>query len=99
MKDYISGTAPLVAAFTVYSDFFSYSDGVYVHTTGGIEGGHCICVLGYSDSLGAWLCQNSWGPGWGMSGYFWIGYGQCGIDSTMYAMDDITAATGILETT
>lgn len=94
MKSYIAETGPLVAAFTVYSDFFSYVNGVYEHTTGEIAGGHCIAVMGYSDKLGAWLCQNSWGTGWGMSGYFWIGYGQCGIDDSMYAMNSLSLTTG-----
>lgn len=94
MKEYISGTAPLVAAFSVYADFYGYKNGVYKHVNGKLEGGHCICVIGYDDRLGAWLCQNSWGKKWGMSGYFWIGYGQCGIDDAMYSMDDLKAATG-----
>lgn len=94
MKTYISATGPLVAAFTVYADFFSYVNGVYQHTSGEIAGGHCIAVMGYSDTLGAWLCQNSWGASWGMAGYFWIGYGQCGIDDSMYAMNGLSLTTG-----
>lgn len=93
MKNYVSSTGPLVAAFTVYDDFFSYTSGVYRHTTGNIAGGHCVAVMGFDDALNAWLCQNSWGSRWGMSGYFWIGYGQCGIDDAMFAMNDLTAIT------
>jgi C1A family cysteine protease len=87
MKVWLSTRGPLVACFTVYQDFYGYGSGVYRHTHGNVEGGHCVCCVGYSDTLQAWLCKNSWGSGWGMDGYFWIGYGQCGIDSEMQGQD------------
>jgi hypothetical protein len=90
MKTWLATRGPLITCFTVYSDFYAYSGGVYRHTTGGVEGGHCVCCVGYDDNLQAWLCKNSWGTGWGMSGYFWIGYGQCGIDATMWAVDSFS---------
>ena len=85
MKTWLSTKGPLIACFSVYSDFYGYTSGVYRwNGKAPYEGGHCICVIGYSDTLQAWLCKNSWGTGWGMSGYFYIGYGQCGIDSGMW---------------
>ncbi len=88
MKAWLAATGPLITCFSVYSDFFAYSSGVYKYQSGTFEGGHCVCVIGYSDILGGWLCKNSWGSYWGMGGYFWIGYGQCGIDDTMWGVDD-----------
>ncbi|HWZ16072.1 MAG TPA: C1 family peptidase [Mucilaginibacter sp.] len=87
MKLWLSTRGPLTACFTVYEDFYSYSSGVYIHTSGANVGGHCVCCIGYDDNLQAWLCKNSWGDGWGMSGFFWIGYGQCGIDAVMSGID------------
>jgi len=71
----------LSAALTVYNDFFSYSSGVYRHVSGEAAGGHCVCVVGYNDAGGYWICKNSWGDGWGDDGFFRIAYGECGIDS------------------
>ncbi len=87
MKAYISTRGPLTTAFTVYEDFFAYSGGVYSHHSGAAVGGHCVCCVGYDDAIQAWLCKNSWGGGWGEGGYFWIAYGECGIDAYMWAVD------------
>lgn len=89
MKQWLSEKGPLVACYTVYDDFFSYSSGVYEHVTGDAAGGHCIAVVGYDDSAQCWICKNSWGAGWGESGYFRIKYGQCGIDSSMKAIEGV----------
>jgi len=36
---------------------------------------------GKEEGLNYWLVQNSWGPSWGMNGFFKIKMGDCGIDS------------------
>jgi hypothetical protein len=59
-----------------------------------------VSCVGYDDNQGCWICKNSWGTGWGESGFFQIAYGQGkypdgsgGIDSQMWAIDGI-AGTG-----
>ena len=48
--------------------------------TGTNRGGHLITFVGYNDTLtthdgkGAFRMVNSWGTGWGQSGYFWMSY-------------------------
>jgi C1A family cysteine protease len=89
IKTWLSTRGPLASCFTVYNDFFSYKSGVYKHVSGAVAGGHCICVIGYNDVSGCWICKNSWGPSWGDSGFFKIAYGECGIDATMWAVEGV----------
>ena len=53
----------------------SYKSGVYIHTSGSVEGGHAVKIVGWgtSGSQDYWIVANSWGPNWGLSGYFWMG--------------------------
>lgn len=85
-KDWLSHNGPMTACITVYDDFFSYGGGVYHHVSGSRAGGHCILVVGYSQSQGCWICKNSWGTAWGEAGFFRIAYGECGIDSLFSPM-------------
>jgi C1A family cysteine protease len=36
--------------------------------------GHCMLIIGYDDSIGALLIQNSEGRLWGSAGYVWMAY-------------------------
>lgn len=76
---------PISACYTVYDDFNTYGGGCYEYVWGDVDAGHCVAIVGWDDSMcdgeGAWICKNSWGPGWGVAGYFYIKYGECGIDS------------------
>jgi cathepsin B len=51
------------AAFTVYSDFLTYTGGVYTHKSGSELGGHAVKVYGWgttADGTDYWLVANSW---------------------------------------
>jgi C1A family cysteine protease len=88
IKKKISTNGPQVGGIAVYSDFFSYTSGVYQHVSGGLEGYHCIAIFGYDDVSRCWICKNSWNTDWGDDGWFKIGYGECGIEDAfgMYNM-------------
>ena len=76
--------------FTVYNSYTqAATTGKIPFPTSGesIAGGHAVVAVGYDDgvkiknanpgateSTGALLIRNSWGTGWGMSGYGWLPY-------------------------
>jgi hypothetical protein len=89
---------PLVASFEVFQDFYCcYNGGIYHHTWGLSVGWHCITIVGYDSAQQYWKCKNSWGSGWGESGYFKIGFGECSIEqsvsSLQAAIDTVTFNT------
>ena len=84
MKQALADDGPFEVTMVVYTDFFYYTEGVYRHTWGGIEGAHAVTVVGYDDSEGYWIVKNSWGTGWGEDGWFRIAYGEVYIDNYAY---------------
>ena len=82
---------PVETGFTVYSDFYSYKSGIYEHMYGQELGGHAVKIVGWGVSedglTNYWIVANSWGEAWGMSGFFNIAFGECGIDADVYAGD------------
>jgi hypothetical protein len=75
MKNWISNKGPLVTCFTVYGDFYAYTNGIYSHVQGNVAGGHCVSVVGHNDTEQYWICKSGWGIGWGESGFFRIACG------------------------
>jgi hypothetical protein len=90
IKIWLSTRGAVSACFSVYRDFYSYAGGVYRHTSGDLLGGHCVAIVGYDEPNKSWICKNSWGTGFGESGFFRIGYGECGIDAEVWAVDGVT---------
>ncbi len=82
IKTAIYEYGPVLTTFHVYSDFRYYTEGCYEHS-GTEQINHAVVIVGWNDDMcdgeGAWLVKNSWGTGWGMSGYFYIKYGSCRI--------------------
>ncbi len=73
---------PVVVAFHVYGDFMSYSTGVYHYVSGGEVGDHAVLVVGFNDAGQYFIVKNSWGTGWGLSGFFEIAYSEVAMSST-----------------
>jgi C1A family cysteine protease len=90
MKTAIEQNGPLIACLEVFDDLYYYSRGIYRHVTGESLGGHCVSCVGFDDGSRAWICKNSWGQTWGDNGYFSISYGECGIDSEMWQLEDVS---------
>ena len=91
MQTELMTNGPIEVAFTVYSDFLTYREGVYSHKSGSALGGHAVKMIGWGVDNGTpyWLVANSWNEGWGDNGYFKIkrGNNECGIEGQAVAGD------------
>lgn len=79
MKGCLASGYPFVYGFTVYESFESdqvAQTGVAPMPAAGekVLGGHAVVAVGYDDASQRFISRNSWGPGWGMAGYFTIPY-------------------------
>jgi C1A family cysteine protease len=79
LKGCLASGYPFIFGFTVYESF--ESDAVaqtgIVPMPGPDEktvGGHAVLAVGYDDSTSQFIVRNSWGPDWGIAGYFMMPY-------------------------
>ncbi|XP_032781938.2 procathepsin L isoform X2 [Daphnia magna] len=93
--NFLQSEGPLPSAIKILDSFYSYASGVYsdpaciVADENDIH--HAITVVGYGTTTATsttpatpyWIVRNSWGTGWGLSGYFLIkrGVNMCNIES------------------
>lgn len=70
---------PFVMGISVYESF----EGTEVAKSGIVPmpgedeeplGGHAVMVVGYDDMEDHFIVRNSWGPDWGLKGYFFLPY-------------------------
>jgi len=94
IKNALVTYGPVTASYEVFEDFYYdypdssiWPDHVYEHKYGTSVGWHAVTIVGYDDSPGYWICKNSWGSSWGLSGYFKIAYGECSIESSVAHLD------------
>ena len=94
IKEGLCQYGPLAIGVLVRDGFHAYTggvlnDGAVPLTVVGSDGktyynvNHCVLLIGWDDSKGAWLIKNSWGTNWGSTceygterGYIWIKYGN-----------------------
>lgn len=89
IKRYIDANYPSMFGFTVYRSISQARDTGTIPFPSGRDsraGGHAVCVVGYDDDKvivnrsdgrerqGALIIRNSWGEGWGESGYGYLPY-------------------------
>ena len=79
IKQAINDYGPITVNMYADCDFLTYSGGVYTHEdiTWCAQGGlHAVEIVGYNDTGNYWICKNSWGTGWGESGFFKMNYSE-----------------------
>lgn len=64
----------------------TYRSGIYHYVSGAFVGYHAFRVVGFGVENGVkfWIGANSWGPGWGESGYMRIREGEVGFEKDAY---------------
>jgi C1A family cysteine protease len=96
IKQAIQTYGPVSAAVCVGSKFQAYKSGIFdanESCSGTVN--HAITLVGWNDDLGTdngyWILKNSWGTGWGESGYMRIRYG---VSKVGYAANYIDFSIG-----
>ena len=79
LKGCLASGYPFVFGFTVYESFESATMARTGHAPlpAAAEkslGGHAVLGVGYDDRRQWFIVRNSWGPQWGMNGYFTLPY-------------------------
>ena len=95
---------PVSVAVYANSAMQAYTGGVF-NGCGSGEVNHAVTLVGWDDSQGTsgvWIMRNSWGPGWGESGYIRIpyncssiGYAACYIEYGGTARLNINLPDGV----
>ncbi|MEA1908209.1 MAG: C1 family peptidase [Euryarchaeota archaeon] len=84
---------PLSVVLSAPDDWFYYSGGVYEPAWSDSCGvgwaNHAVILVGWNDSEGCWIIQNSWGTGWGEQGYARVRYGDLEKYNYAYAVTGI----------
>jgi C1A family cysteine protease len=71
---------PVAVSMCVGPAFQAYPGGVFSTNetcTGDVN--HGVVLVGWDDAQGVWFLRNSWGSGWGESGYMRIAYGTSNV--------------------
>jgi len=63
---------PLVIGVNWYESMFETDAEGFLHLSGSVAGGHCVCLTGWNEKLGFAYGLNSWGVGWGKKGRFYM---------------------------
>ena len=75
MKEAIVQYGSIAAAMQSTDTFREYAGGVYdLNDNGTLAPNHVVQIIGWDDSLHAWLIKNSWDVTWGEGGFGWVRY-------------------------
>ena len=93
IRDNIYKWGPVLTAFKVYSDFYTFDSKTEIYSWNGKGkqvGGHAVEIVGWGKKGNAkyWIIKNSWGKNWGRNGYFYMkrGNNECSIEENCIGM-------------
>lgn len=86
---------PVCTGIDASAAFEAYAGGCFDEP--GADLNHLVLIVGWDDracgGTGAWLIKNSWGPGFGESGYIWVKYGAALVGSAVTQLTCAPPAT------
>jgi C1A family cysteine protease len=90
IRDALTNTAPFSICVDA-NQWSSYRGGVMKSTQCGKSIDHCVQLVGYDSTAAVpyWIVRNSWGTGWGISGYIQLEMNK----DTCAMSQDVTTAT------
>lgn len=79
LKGCLSSGFPFLFGFTAYESFetsaVAQSGALGLpQRSESVAGAHAVLAVGFDEGSRRFLVRNSWGPGWGMEGHFWMPY-------------------------
>lgn len=92
IKEAIMGTGSVLCSLLVTSGWYDTKEDGVIPSTGNIEGGHAVIIVGWKKILNQeyWIIQNSWGDKWGDKGYGYLPIDECKMMMEAYCiLDDI----------
>lgn len=90
IKQAIVKHGALITCLTVTFGFQNIRNSNPYNETTNQDINHVVTIVGWDDSKRSWLVKNSWGTGWGVNGYAWIGFGSNNIGvSTLWVDAEI----------
>ncbi len=103
IKQLIQKYGALGASIDFKDSYYNSSNAAFYMTYADTNLNHDVTIVGWDDnysrynfntypsSNGAWKVKNSWGSGWGKSGYFWVSYEDKHFPADLYAISSVAA--------
>lgn len=88
IKTLLMENGPVCTSVDANDAWDGYSGGIIDVPGNGTN--HLVLIVGWDDRMGAdgvWIVKNSWGAGWGDSGYCYVEYGACNIGTGVTSMN------------
>lgn len=76
VRKWVLLNGPVALGVDWYEGMYQPNPRGVVTISGNLEGGHAFEVIGYDAETKLYKCQNSWGIGWGVDGFFYITVGD-----------------------
>lgn len=90
IRHHIYGWGPVSTGMVIYPDFYTFDPKKEIYEWNGQGepvGGHAIALVGWGERDGKkyWIVRNSWGPKWGLQGFFYMirGKNDCKIEENV----------------